>query len=114
MTAPTAARLAAPGPLGPRTGRCAGAREPPFFLPFDICERAWAFASARLRGRARREESIEPPWVPRGLRRRRFFFWAIRTGMLTGETPLYDLPRRVEPLDGRSLGKLSSAASGMR
>jgi hypothetical protein len=39
-------------------------------------ERACAFASWRLRGRARRLLSMRPPCVPLCLRRRFFFVWA--------------------------------------
>src|SRR5215218_3424608 len=41
--------------------------------------RACAFASSRVRGRLRRAfGSTRPPWVPRRLRRRFLFVWAMR------------------------------------
>src|SRR3954447_24267867 len=43
-------------------------------------ERACAFASSRERGRLRRGlESTRPPWVPRRLRRRFLFVWAMKS-----------------------------------
>jgi hypothetical protein len=54
--------------VGGVSPRCAGL----------LRERARAFASSRLRGRPTlRFVSIRPPWVPRRLRRRLFFVWAI-------------------------------------
>src|SRR5215213_4458849 len=52
-----------------------GTAGPPFFF---VRVRACAFASDRLRARPRAGRvSIRPPWVPRCLRRRFFFVWAI-------------------------------------
>src|SRR4051812_45528603 len=49
---------------------------PPFFAEVRRCA-AWAFASARLRGRLREGRvSTRPPWVPRCLRRRFFLVFA--------------------------------------
>ena len=68
MTAATRPRMTELRQVGGRSARAAGLR----------LERARAFASSRLRGRARRRlVSMRPPWVPRRLRRRFFLVWAI-------------------------------------
>src|SRR5262245_11571103 len=72
-----------------------GVRSPGFFLERL---RARACASARLRARPRAGRvSIRPPWVPRCLRRRFFFVWAI--GKRLAEHVLDHVALRVEILD---------------
>src|SRR6476661_721371 len=86
---PTKARLIAPRQVGGRST----------FLVFVVrCDRARAFASWRLRGRAVRRVSIRPPWVPRCFRRRRFFVWAMGMSLIGKliEARLDDMPVGVE------------------